>query len=94
MASLVLNMDAIPFENHVLRMLGKPQNYDGSESKWRDWKFIFVAHVSNLSPEMAQEMTAAEAARGEIDIDLINEEARPRCRALYTILSTLWVADA
>ena len=88
-------LDAVTYDNDLLRMLGKPSHFNGEQKAWRDWKFIFQAHVSAISPEMVTEMEeAATQVHLEILMRDLDENVAIRCRSLYTILSTLWTGDA
>ena len=90
-----MTLDAVTYDNHLLRMLGKPSHFNGEQKAWREWKFIFRSHVSTISPEMVVEM---EAAATQLHLEILigdsDENVAVRCRSLYTILSTLWTGDA
>ena len=41
-------------------VLGKPDSFDGSEAKWKDWRTIMRAYVSLVSPNLSQMLPEAE----------------------------------
>ena len=53
-------LEGMNFDNHLTRMLGRPSTFYGEQKTWRDWKFIFKAHIEAISPELGDEMQAEE----------------------------------
>ena len=42
------------------RGLGKPDSFDGSGSKWRDWKVVMTSYTAACNGELATLMAKAE----------------------------------
>ncbi len=42
------------------RGLGKPDSFDGSSVKWRDWKVVMTSYTTACNGELALLMTKAE----------------------------------
>jgi hypothetical protein len=88
-------LESMTFDNHLLRMLGKPTTFSGDQNARRDWRFIFESHIMAVSVELHEEMmAAAHMTHLPIVLDDMGEECKLCCRSLYTILSTLWTGDA
>ena len=47
------------------RGLGKPDSFDGSGAKWRDWKVVMTSYTAACNGELALLMTKAEMTEEE-----------------------------
>ena len=71
------------------RLLGKPDTFNGEEAKWADWKVLFKAYTSVVSPRMAALMHAAESTQDDVGLSALGEPDAATARQLYYILLLL-----
>ena len=48
------------------RILGKPDTFNGEESKWKDWSVVTKTYAGVVCPALAHLMAAAEASPGAV----------------------------
>ena len=70
------------------KLIGRPPKYDGSDSGWQDWKFVFLAYCQLLSPVMARSMVSAAGFQNEVPMASVEEE-REAQEQLYWLLAML-----
>ena len=63
---MATGLEALTLDGHITRLLGRPGAFAGHVSSWRDWKFVFMAYIEALSPELGAEMALCEAVQGEM----------------------------
>ena len=73
------------------RMLGKPGTWDGSESGWKDWKFVTASYLLAAMPTLEPLLARAEqdASQSVLLTDLGSEEERAASTQLYFTLAML-----
>jgi hypothetical protein len=76
------------------KVFGKPANFEGSESEWTQWSFIFTAYIYCLDAVMGAEMTKAGTSTTQISMSTTNAESRQRSSVLYNIMVMLWKKKA
>ena len=76
------------------KVFGKPANFEGAESEWTQWSFIFTAYIYCLDAVMGAEMTKAGTSSTQILMGTTNAESRQRSSVLYNIMVMLWKKKA
>ena len=71
------------------RQLGRPEKFDGTDSKFKDWSIVFRSFASLANSEIAVVMKAAELGHAVSNADL-NETQRIASNDLYHLLLSLY----
>ena len=74
------------------RGLGKPDSFDGTASKWRDWKVVLTAYTAAVNTDLAALMVAAETTEDPIQNAVLGtlgeREASEQLAFMLVMLST------
>jgi hypothetical protein len=77
------------------RSLGKPQAFDGSDARWRDWSVVFKSYATLVNPALTVAMREAEVSDTPALRELEPTEARRIAAAdLYHLLLHLTTGPA
>ncbi len=69
------------------RTLGKPDHFDGSDAKWRDWCIVFKSYSALVNPKLRDAMEQAAQSTTPVTIILIQEpEIKEASSELYHLL--------
>ena len=69
-----------------LKGLGKPDNFHGEATKWRDWKFKFLAYMSCVSRPLGELMTSWEDQEISHEFESLTEEHKVLSTKLSYVL--------
>ena len=76
------------------RLLGKPDSFDGSQAKWRDWPIVFRSYAGALSSVLAREMPIAEKSTASCVNAVLSDESAKASNVLYFVLVMLCKGQA
>ena len=77
------------------RNLGRPESFDGTDVKWRDWAVVFRSYASLVNPRLERLMKAAEANPGPVlRGQLVSDDERQSSLDLYHLLLHLTKGSA
>ena len=76
------------------RVLGKPQEFDGTESAWMNYKFVFESYVGAIDPVMQSELAAAAAAPGPIPLACMTPDVVAHSKSLFNVFVLTWKKSA
>ena len=71
-----------------LRSISKPPNFGGSETEWKDWRFVFQSYIGLVHSQLFRAMGNPKnhGANPVPGIDTLNAEEQQLSRGLYHIL--------
>ena len=76
------------------KTFGRPKQFDGSESQWRDWSFRFIAYCAVIDSELGRLMLAAQDREEVVDPGALRAEHVGICHNLYYMLAMLLTGSA
>ena len=76
------------------RVLGKPQDFNGSSHDWKDWSTVIRAYTSIVKEGLKEAMEAAEASATPVLNAVISASAARLSLVLYYILMMLCKSTA
>ncbi len=74
--------------------MGKPQEFDGTESAWMNYKFVFESYIGAIDPVVQTELAAAAAALGPIPLGIMVPDVAARSRSLFNVFVLKWKKSA
>ena len=74
----------------ALRLLSKPQSFDGTEAHWIEWKFSYLAYIGAIDDTMVKETIEAMAAAAPIKLaGMADDLTRKRAALMFSLLAQL-----
>ena len=67
------------------KTFGRPKQFDGSESQWRDWSFAFIAYCTVIDGELGRLMLAAQDREAVVDPGALRHLSQPLLHAGYVV---------
>ena len=73
------------------RTLGRPEQFQGEESKWSDWRVVTRAYASLIAPHMTDLLAQAEKCAEEREVlnAVLTQEKTAMSTQLYYVLLML-----
>ena len=73
-----------------MRLLGKPDKWDGTDSRWKDWRFVTRAYLIAAIPAATEILNKSEDLTDKVAVvDWTEEENKSACKQIYYILVLL-----
>ena len=73
-----------------LKWLSKPSGFSGEEREWRSWKFVFMAYLGAVDPEMVKEAALAINSKMQVTFANMSQDEQRRSATLFSLLVELW----
>ena len=61
------------------RVLGRPDNWDGSDEAWPNWSYVMKAHAGAIDQDLSADMTTGECSMDAMSNEAMSGEKGKEC---------------